>query len=235
MEIPCAPYTSVEIDKPSELKIVDIKDHKNYPHNHLEDKSKKPAVRSHYLDSVRGLASCLVVFHHAIYAFRFMNFSYFESLKSNPFFFMMINGRYMVSVFFVLSGRVLVSSYLRKHDPAYLVSTSVRRPFRLGLPIFFAMISNYLIASVGAYLMPNYSTYTANVICKNWCQFYVDSPADPNPGMILYKVFKMFAFAWTEKAPQYPSGVLWYLFLTQGAYLLSLFIHTLWCSQHLYR
>lgn len=54
-------------------------------------------------------------------------------------------------MFYMLSGRVLAVSPLRSGDFIQLLSCVVRRPFRLLLPMYYALISNWFLSYIGIF------------------------------------------------------------------------------------
>jgi hypothetical protein len=100
--------------------------------------------------------------------------------------------------------RILVASYLKSKKPTLLVSTAIRRPFRLGLPVFACMMITYAFSNAGVYDM-GYQDYTENIKLNEWpC---IDHP-NVSLGWGFYDFVKMFSYAgfW----PWYQGGVLWY-------------------------
>lgn len=174
-----------------------------------------------YLDSLRGIACLCVVFHHSCnLILKVIDLAFSETFSDsykidfhdNPFtFFAAFNGRLLVIVFFVLSGRVLVSSYIHKPNNNILVSSAIKRPFRLGLPIIGCMASNYFIATFSNLLFPNYTEYTGIIKLGPWGEKYLDHNMEA-PYYAPYQVYQMFMY-YSRKSPaylpDYQAGVLW--------------------------
>ncbi|KAI8894712.1 acyltransferase 3 [Globomyces pollinis-pini] len=89
-----------------------------------------------YLEGIRGLASFIVYQLHSLreYNLPFQRVWMFYQ-----------NWTICVPLFFVLSGRVLTSSALRKEDVPGVVSSLIRRPFRLTLPVIGIMLVAWLM------------------------------------------------------------------------------------------
>ena len=64
-----------------------------------------------------------------------------------------------IVVFFMLSGRVLALSFLKKKDFSRLASSAIRRPFRLVFPVYVALFF-YWIFQVGNTFDPNINKVT---------------------------------------------------------------------------
>lgn len=109
-----------------------------------ENKKKKNAAsKLEYLDGIRGWAAFSVVIYHMV------NHLFNDLANQQPtrpayqtFLWTRIfwNGRFAVTVFFILSGRVLALGFLKTGDTSRLISSALRRPFRLFFP---ALISIY--------------------------------------------------------------------------------------------
>jgi peptidoglycan/LPS O-acetylase OafA/YrhL len=59
------------------------------------------------------------------------------------------NGPFSVSLFFVLSGRILAASYLTRKQPEILASAAIRRIIRLGLPSAVVVLVSWMVARAG--------------------------------------------------------------------------------------
>lgn len=97
----------------------------------------------------------LVLFHHFMMAFYpsayffgdpksshlgSLELIYFRSPLS-----VITNGRFMVALFFVLSGYVLSRSYIKTNQISILVSSALRRYLRLYIPVAFTLIIGYIV------------------------------------------------------------------------------------------
>ncbi|KAI8912568.1 acyltransferase 3 [Gorgonomyces haynaldii] len=109
-----------------------------------------------YLEGIRGMAALIVCIHHFMIGYfqRYPGSSIFndrpETILSR-----LWDGHMAVTIFFILSGRVLTLSALKKGPTKQsfqsLSSSIVRRPFRLGLPVFAALFLSMLLYALGAY------------------------------------------------------------------------------------
>jgi peptidoglycan/LPS O-acetylase OafA/YrhL len=99
------------------------------------------------LDSARGIAALVVVFHHAACAFAPL----FVYDRYAPWLRILFQGAFPVRFFFVLSGFVLSLSFFRSGRIAVLRSAAVRRFFRLGVPVAAAVALAYILFDLGLY------------------------------------------------------------------------------------
>ncbi|MGP8214882.1 MAG: acyltransferase family protein [Bacteroidia bacterium] len=107
-----------------------------------------------YLEGVRGIAALMVAMHHLLLAFYPSVYfggrpesSHLGNLELDYWrspFSVITNGEFMVSLFFVLSGYVLSRSYIKNNNIETLVSSSIRRFFRLYIPVAFALILAFI-------------------------------------------------------------------------------------------
>src|SRR5438105_12280270 len=89
------------------------------------------------LDSLRGLAALIVVFHHF-----FWMWFYHQTERTDPaflLFYPLIAGHESVILFFLLSGFVLSVPYLRGRSQPY-GTFLLRRVLRIYCPYFFALV-----------------------------------------------------------------------------------------------
>ena len=114
-----------------------------------------PAKRLIYLETARGIASIIVVFHHFLLGF-------FPLLKGNvtqgglegtPLY-LLVNGTGAVAFFFVLSGFVLTSKFYRSFSAPDLAASVLKRLPRLMLP---AGLSTMIGAAILLYFPEAYA------------------------------------------------------------------------------
>lgn len=119
-----------------------------------------------YLESIRGLAACAVVFAHILAAYLpgvgepHVDNLATNSVASTLFFGLplgfMASGHFAVVLFFVLSGFVLTYRFFQTGNQFDLHRQAAKRYFRLAIPIFvvvmvaYAMISNGLMGNTAA-------------------------------------------------------------------------------------
>ena len=117
-------------------------------------------VRLEYLDGLRGYAALAVVFCHLICAFAIedpMSGNFVTLQKANSFIKFLFgspvsaifDGTLAVNIFFIHSGIVLSLPYFSTKDQKMLMSSSVRRYFRLTGPVAFSVIISYLLMHFG--------------------------------------------------------------------------------------
>jgi peptidoglycan/LPS O-acetylase OafA/YrhL len=108
-----------------------------------------------YLESIRGIAALVVVFHHVVLTFAP---AMYETQQALPILIrillaspvsLLINGEFAVRIFFVLSGFVLSLSYFRKNQPRVLTAAASRRYLRLMLPAFASVIFGWILLKSG--------------------------------------------------------------------------------------
>jgi peptidoglycan/LPS O-acetylase OafA/YrhL len=108
-----------------------------------------------YLDGLRGWASMVVVLYHFILAFYPALYSaqpeesHFPNLidctiATSPYS-IFYNGHFCVCIFFCLSGFVLSYKYLKEGDPEVIISSAVKRYFRLLIPVLFSILLVFLL------------------------------------------------------------------------------------------
>jgi hypothetical protein len=110
---------------------------------------KKKLGSTSYLDALRGCAAIIVVFHHTLPYWNMALFKY-------PFFIVLLAGRGMVDIFFVISGYVLgfkLLKLIRAKDNERLLhhfaSSIFRRYLRLYLPAFVITFVSMLLVAQG--------------------------------------------------------------------------------------
>ncbi|KAJ8325904.1 hypothetical protein BDV3_003767 [Batrachochytrium dendrobatidis] len=142
----------------------------------VQDSSKpsfftKPAEKLAHLDGLRGIAALWVWFIH---------FVPYISKSLLPFLLGYQKWNASVSIFFILSGRVISLSVLKSGNVRQLVSCVIRRPFRLGLPVISIMMMDYFV-------FKNYkiSSFSETILTPIW--FLFDNSM--RPSNITYSVW----------------------------------------------
>lgn len=112
-----------------------------------------PSQRLEALDSIRGLAALAVLFKHTLGVFAWP--AAYVSWCSWPGLNLAVDSQTAVTMFFVLSGFVLVRPYLAASRTMFIPAFYVKRIARIWLPWFFVFV-----ASLAArhWLMPAYET-----------------------------------------------------------------------------
>lgn len=108
------------------------------------------------LEGCRGIAALIVVAHHFFLGFApkvsgFIPGSRVHDSLVGKFYFVFLNGDAAVNFFFVLSGFVLSSGYLRNRDQAVLICSIFKRWPRLALPVLFSTVLSFFIFRLGFY------------------------------------------------------------------------------------
>jgi peptidoglycan/LPS O-acetylase OafA/YrhL len=113
-----------------------------------------------YLESIRGLAACAVVFAHIIAAYLpGVAQQHAGDLVTNPIagrlFYglplgFMASGHFAVVLFFVLSGFVLTYKFFSSNNQQDLHRQAAKRFFRLAIPIFAIVMVAYVMVANGA-------------------------------------------------------------------------------------
>lgn len=101
------------------------------------------------LDSVRGIASFLVMWHHLVFGFEPAWKS--ESMASAPWVRISHHGELAVHIFFVLSGFVLSYSFVQSGKLSTLQSATIKRYWRLFIPVCLSIGISYILLATGAY------------------------------------------------------------------------------------
>ncbi len=113
-----------------------------------------------HIEGVRGLAAIIVVLHHYTLAFYpALNFGNSDqahigtggielALARTPFN-ILYNGGFAVCIFFILSGYVLSNAYHQHNDPKILIQYTIKRYFRLLVPVGVSILLAYIFIRIG--------------------------------------------------------------------------------------
>jgi peptidoglycan/LPS O-acetylase OafA/YrhL len=130
--------------------------------------SRQQDVRLHELDGIRGWAALSVVLFHLFWETFGAKIPWFR----NPLTGFLFDGNLAVSVFFVLSGEALSSSYFAGKGDRAIWNLAIKRYPRLTIPILFTCIivyflmSAHLTSNIGAGLIVGRSDWLGS-----WLQF----------------------------------------------------------------
>jgi peptidoglycan/LPS O-acetylase OafA/YrhL len=123
-----------------------------------------------FLDGLRGTAAVVVVISHFVQVFYpslftlrpEMMHNQFEAWLSKTPFNLFYNGNFSVCIFFVLSGFVLSYKYWETRRVDVVIESTVKRYFRLVLPVFFSILLVYIILLLNGFSLETVSpiTYT---------------------------------------------------------------------------
>ncbi|KAI8894747.1 acyltransferase 3 [Globomyces pollinis-pini] len=95
-----------------------------------------------YLEGLRGIAAFMVYQIHTLLDY---------NLSFRPAWMWYQQWTICVPIFFVLSGRVLTVSPMRKGDQTSIIASMIKRPFRLTLPVIGVMIVGKIIYELGLF------------------------------------------------------------------------------------
>ena len=111
-----------------------------------------PLMDYRKLDGLRGIAASAVYLTHVhdlFYGSRGLKPPPFLDWIRQSVFVIFLNGRFWVTVFFILSGFVLPISFLKSKKRTSLVGAVMRRYPRLGLPTYVVNTLVYLCVKLG--------------------------------------------------------------------------------------
>jgi peptidoglycan/LPS O-acetylase OafA/YrhL len=169
-----------------------------------------------YMDGLRGFAACCVAIHH--FCLAFWDCTGIEP----PFHPIFRDGGLAVTIFFLLSGRVLMESYVKKPSNHKLYSAFMRRAFRLFLPVFGYLIFWHWLRKYKILALSQYGIRTSNICQTNWFSIY----GFPDRPLNLYKDFwdTLAMLLGTQKVIDVPAGGLWTIPVEMKA---SFYIYTI--------
>ena len=137
-----------------------------------------------YLNGIRGLAALLVFFHHFLLAFYSAYYTFHEPSShlhnlevqfGKSVFSVFANGRFCVSIFFVLSGYVLSRKYFENGKVQTLVAAAQSRFARLYLPVAFTLVLACLLMKSNAF----YNIQAGHFTHSDWWLGMLWSVQDP--------------------------------------------------------
>jgi peptidoglycan/LPS O-acetylase OafA/YrhL len=120
----------------------------------------------YYIDGLRGLA--------ALWA---MNYHWFEQIfpklndKHHLIVFLTSHGKLAVAVFFLLSGRVIAHSILRTPTVRNVFDTTVRRMFRIIVPVIWIWMYLFVMQRLGSYNF-ELTEPSKHLVAKKFYNFY---------------------------------------------------------------
>jgi peptidoglycan/LPS O-acetylase OafA/YrhL len=131
-----------------------------------------------YLDGLRGLAAFVVVFHHFMLAFYPALFAEpnapnhlsdgIENFASGSVFNLFYNGKFAVSIFFVLSGYVLTYKFFNIKDYSIIAASATKRYMRLALPAAFSVMLAFVLMKISFF----YNQQAALLSGSEWIGFF---------------------------------------------------------------
>jgi peptidoglycan/LPS O-acetylase OafA/YrhL len=167
----------------------------------------QPSTKLLYLEGLRGVAALAVVFGHyyngwysAPTIFSTQLNPVLQSIIKSPLC-LLWDGRFAVSIFFVLSGYVLSCKFFRTHNKDVIVSSALRRYWRLAIPSLASLLLAWLLLATHAYFNQETATITSSYWLTLFWKFTPDLVQVWQQG--LYDIF--FSY---EDAMSY-NAVLW--------------------------
>lgn len=123
-------------------------------------RSSEPSSRILPLEALRGLAAIGVLFHHFVLAFlpHLLNLSPTmteDSVWIGSPLFLLVNGKAMVVIFFILSGYVLTLKGMSFQTKSELAFESSKRWFRLTPAVSLSLLISYLLFAFHSYRYDN--------------------------------------------------------------------------------
>jgi peptidoglycan/LPS O-acetylase OafA/YrhL len=133
----------------------------------LQDKIK-------YLEGLRGLSMLIIVVHHFACGFYpalvFGNYAQPHHLWEMSIYKTPLNlffsGHFAACIFFVMSGYVLSYKFFRYSDAASVVSSAVRRYFRLMVPTLASLIIAYFFLKAALF-------YNQSIVASTWSTMWL--------------------------------------------------------------
>lgn len=132
-----------------------------------------------YFDGLRGLAALIVVIAHFIQLFYPALFSLDAQLVHNMVeleisktpFNILYNGNLSVCIFFVLSGFVLSYRFFETKQSKVIISSAIRRYFRLALPVSVSVLFVYILLLFDSFYLKNILEYTFTQLNTDYSKF----------------------------------------------------------------
>jgi len=167
------------------------------------------------IDGIRGWAALVVLFFHLTNE----TFGNLVPMFRSDFLYFLLNGGLAVTVFFILSGDALSSSFSKKADFTLLDSLLVKRYFRLTIPILLSCSIVYVLMWAGA----NYSLAAAKIIHReDWLGSFI--LFEPNLVSLLHYSFYL-VYAGHSNAVSY-NPFLWTMSIELvGSLLVFLYLY----------
>ncbi len=149
----------------------------------------KPSSRILHFEALRGIASIIVVLHH-------FTLSFYPSLHQagegmgaliyqSPFF-LMLNGKAAVALFFVLSGYVLTIGTFNRGIDTYDSAMAVTRRFvRLLLPAFLSVLIAAILFWVGLFKFETVAAITGSEWFGNYAFDGMLETSQPGPWQVI--------------------------------------------------
>jgi Predicted acyltransferases len=130
-----------------------------------------------YFDGLRGLAAFIVFISHSVLTFypsaAFGTASIIhhktEVFLSGTPLNVLWNGNFSVCIFFVLSGFVLSHKFFETKNYNFLISSAIRRYFRLSIPVCVSILIAYLFLKFNFFYNKEASLITGS---NNWLQIF---------------------------------------------------------------
>ncbi len=138
--------------------------------------------RRAHVETLRGIASLIVVAHHLVLALRqeaILSLDPAVSWARSPLF-VFVSGGAAVAFFFVLSGDVLATPLLASGDRRALLRGAVKRWPRLAGPVVVVVLASWALFATGGYRFED----AAEIIESGWLQTFATAiPHDTTPSL----------------------------------------------------
>lgn len=120
-----------------------------------------------FLDGLRGWAAIVILIHHYVLVF-FFQYIDIPLDKTGQLLFMplrlFIAGKFMISVFFTLSGFVIAYKFFVFGKRRIIISSAARRYFRLVIPVAVSIFIVFLFMRTGLLSQPKIMNSTNNLV-----------------------------------------------------------------------
>jgi len=129
-----------------------------------------------YLEGLRGIAAFIVVISHFVQIFYPALFNLDTNIIHNPIetqisktpLNILYNGNFSVCIFFVLSGFVLSYKFFETKNKQIIMSSIIRRYFRLAIPVFSSILLVYALLLFNGFYLDKISDLTFTQINTNY-------------------------------------------------------------------
>lgn len=148
--------------------------------------AKQDSRRLHELDGLRGWAALCVVIFHVFYECLGVRFPVFRNIFTHTF-----NGRFAVSIFFVLSGEALSTPFFSRKGVQAISSLAVKRHSRLSIPIFASVMLVVILQRFGLV----FSMHAADIVRRpDWLGHFAVDPIGIN-NVVRYALIDVYTSA----------------------------------------
>lgn len=176
-----------------------------------------------YLETARGFASIIVVFHHFLLGFfPVLKDSVVQGgLKGTPLY-VLVNGNGAVAFFFVLSGFVLTRKFYKKFSVSDLTASILKRLPRLMLPAGLSM----MIGAIILIYFPEAYGAAAQLTGSAWLAAFASAGISEDfvPSFLDAAQRSLFVFLWPHHYYQYNSNLWTMVYEFYGSMLVFMLV-----------